>query len=146
MLRRTCLFLLPLTGLVVGCKPMPVAGPALEPPAINLPQAARGLDASEASAWIQASSSPTILDVREDWEIRKFGGIPGAVWADFLNDQRFEEAVAKLDSSRPCLVYCALGGRSRQAVARLAAKGFTDLSWLEGGFEAWVQSEKPVRR
>lgn len=140
------LFLLLLTGLAVGCKPLPVAEPALEPPAISLPQSVKVLNAEQAAAWIEAGPGRTILDVREDWEIRKFGALPNSVWADFLNKQRFEDAVSKLDKSRPCLVCCAIGGRSRQAVARLAARGFTDLSWLEGGFEAWVQSGRLVTR
>lgn len=147
MSRRPRLFLLLLlTGLVVACKPLPEAKPALEPPAVSLPQSVKVLNAEQAAAWVQAGPGRTILDMREDWEIRKFGALPNSVWADFLNKQRFEEAVSKLDKSRPCLVYCAIGGRSRQAAAGLAALGFTDLSWLEGGFEAWVQSGRPVTR
>jgi rhodanese-related sulfurtransferase len=146
MSRRPRLFLLLLTGLAVGCKPLPLAEPALEPPAVSLPQSVKVLNAEQAAAWIQAGPGRTILDVREDWEIRKFGTLPNSVWADFLNKQRFEDAVAKLDRSRPCLVCCAIGGRARQVVARLAAMGFTDLSWLEGGFEAWVQSGRPLTR
>lgn len=146
MSRRTSLFLLPLIGLVIGCKPLPVDEPALEPPALILPGSVKGLSADQASASIQTVPGLTILDVREDWELRKSGGIPGAVWADFLNEQRFRDAVEKLDHSKPCLIYCAIGGRSRQAAVKLAADGFTDLSWLQGGLEAWIQSGKPVKR
>ncbi len=145
MSRRPRLFLL-LTVLAVGCKPLPETQPALEPPAVSLPQSVKVLKAEQAASWIEAGPGRTILDVREDWEIRKFGALPNSVWADFLNKQRFEDAVSKIDKSRPCLVYCAIGGRSRQAAAGLAALGFTDLSLLEGGFEAWVQSGRPVTR
>ena len=146
MSRRPRLFLLLLTVLAVGCKLLPETQTALEPPAVSLPQSVKVLNAEQAASWVQSGPGRTILDVREDWEIRKFGALPNSVWADFLNKQRFEDAVSKLDKSRPCLVYCAIGGRSRQAVAGLAAKGFKDLSWLEGGVEAWVQSGRPVIR
>lgn len=143
---RLRLFLLLLTALSVGCKPQPVPEPSLEPPAVSLPPSVKSLNAAQAATWIEAGPGRTILDVREDWETRKFGAIQNSVWADFLNKQRFEEVLAKIDRSRPCLVYCAIGGRSRQAVAGLAARGFKDLYWLEGGFEAWLQSGRPATR
>jgi rhodanese-related sulfurtransferase len=42
-----------------------------------------------------------------------------------------------LPKDKPLVVYCAKGGRSAQACAFLAAKGFKELYNLEGGIEAW---------
>jgi rubrerythrin len=42
-----------------------------------------------------------------------------------------------LDRSRPVLVYCAVGGRSRAAAQIMAGKGFDEVYNVSGGFKAW---------
>jgi rhodanese-related sulfurtransferase len=42
-----------------------------------------------------------------------------------------------LDRARPTVVYCAGGARSMIAASALAAAGFTDVSDLLGGYQAW---------
>lgn len=43
----------------------------------------------------------------------------------------------ELDPNGPTVVYCASGGRSSVAASWLRAKGFSDVSDLRGGYEAW---------
>lgn len=76
----------------------------------------------------------TILDVRQPGEYEE-GHIPGAklVPMPVLTD-RLDE----IDPSKPVLVYCAIGGRSRVAAQTLAGKGHDQVINLAGGFKAWT--------
>ena len=136
----------PVLLLLSACTPPPPAEVRTEPPAIILPDSVKQLTAEQAAALIQSTPDLVILDLREDWEIKNQGRIAGSVWADFLNDQRFTEATAKLDPTKPCLLYCAIGGRSKLAAEKLAGEGFTHLSLLTGGWEEWLRAGKPVQK
>ena len=75
-----------------------------------------------------------VVDVRNPGELDR-GTIPGAVnlpLASLL--VRCDE----LDRSRPTVVYCAGGYRSSIAASLLAAGGFSDVSDILGGYEAWA--------
>jgi rubrerythrin len=43
----------------------------------------------------------------------------------------------EIDSDKPILVYCAIGGRSRVAAQMLSGKGFKEIYNLSGGIKAW---------
>ena len=134
----------PVLLLLSACTPPPAAEVRTEPPAIKLPDSVQQLTADQATALIQSTADLVILDLREDWEIKKEGRIAGSVWADSLNEERFNEATAKLDPAKPCLLYCAIGGRSKLAAEKLAGKGFARISLLSGGYEAWLKEGKPT--
>ncbi len=76
----------------------------------------------------------TILDVRQPGEYEE-GHIPGAklVPMPVLTD-----SLGEIDRSKPVLVYCAIGGRSRIAAQTLAGKGYDQVINLSGGFKAWT--------
>jgi rhodanese-related sulfurtransferase len=81
-----------------------------------------------------------LLDVRRPDEVAQ-GVIPGA------KHIVLDELPAKADmllKDKPLVVYCAKGGRSAQACAFLAAKGFKELYNLEGGIEAWQKEDGEV--
>jgi rhodanese-related sulfurtransferase len=136
----------PVLLLLSACTPPPAAEVRTEPPAIKLPDSVQQLTADQSAALIQSTPGLVILDLREDWEIKKEGRIAGSVWADYLNDQRFTDATTKLDPAKPCLLYCAIGGRSKLAAEKLTPKGFTRLSLLSGGWEEWLRAGKPVQK
>jgi len=147
MPRRPLTFLLPLvSSLLIACSPPPAAEVRTEPPAVKLPASLKQLNVEEAAALIQATPNLVIVDLREDWELKKQGRIAGSLWADSLNEQRFNETIAKLNVTQPTLLYCAIGGRSKLAAEKLAAKGFTQISFLNGGLEAWLAAGKPVQK
>lgn len=75
----------------------------------------------------------TILDVRQPGEYEA-GHIPGAKLVPLpeLTD-RLEE----IDPSKPVVVYCAIGGRSRVASQTLSGKGYDHVINLSGGYKAW---------
>ncbi len=95
---------------------------------------------------MQSTPDMVILDAREEWEIKQNGRIADALYVDYLNGGRFTENTAKLDPMKPTLIYCAIGERSRLGAAILNKKGFTQLSVLSGGFEAWLTQGKPIQK
>jgi rhodanese-related sulfurtransferase/rubrerythrin len=77
----------------------------------------------------------TLLDVRQPFEYED-QHLPGAV---LIPLPQLADSLAELDSGKPIVVYCALGGRSRMAARLLANQGFRDVYQLEGGIEAWEE-------
>ena len=75
----------------------------------------------------------TILDVRQPGEYEE-GHIPGARLVPLA---ALTDSLDEIDSTRPVLVYCAIGGRSRMAAQTLAGKGYDQVINLSGGFKAW---------
>ncbi len=82
------------------------------------------------------------LDVRTPGEVSR-GQIAGATNVD-VNDPSFDRKVKLLDRKRPIFVYCAVGGRSREASERLAQMGFEHVYDLSGGMNAWKSAGLPV--
>src|SRR5690349_13273541 len=64
-----------------------------------------------------------LVDVRTPDEFSK-GHIAGAVNNDWLEDG-FLDRAKTLDKSKPVLLYCAVGGRSEEAMAAMKKAGFT---------------------
>jgi|SRR5688572_8337984 len=76
-----------------------------------------------------------ILDVRTKGEVAK-GSIDNHVHLDIFNDN-FESEIDKLDKNKPVYVYCAVGGRSSEAMQMMNKKGFKEVYNLAGGYTAW---------
>ncbi|MEZ5100772.1 MAG: rhodanese-like domain-containing protein [Thermoleophilia bacterium] len=92
------------------------ASPAAEPESAVAPPAPPALDA-------------TIVDVRTPGEFAA-GHVAGAVNIDVQADD-FDDRIAELAKDGAYVVYCRSGNRSAQAVERMRAAGFTDLT--DGG-------------
>lgn len=78
----------------------------------------------------------TLIDVREPVE---FAGefIPGA---QLIPLSKFDpRAIPPLEETT-LVLYCRSGSRSMQAAQKLLAAGFSQVTHLEGGIEAWKQS------
>lgn len=75
----------------------------------------------------------TLLDVRQPDEYKQ-SHIPGAKLIPIAD---VGERIDELDSAKPTIVYCAIGGRSRVASQMLAGKGFREVYNLSGGIKAW---------
>lgn len=90
------------------------------------------------------------LDVRESHE-RAQGYIPGSHHAprgflEFIVDPEGPMHNPALSSGKPVIVYCGSGGRAALAGKTLVDMGVSQVSNLEGGFQAWVQSGGDVER
>ncbi len=81
----------------------------------------------------QKEGAYTLLDVRQPWEYEE-DHIPGA---KLIPLAELKDAVTELDSARPTLVYCAVGGRSRVAAQLLSGMGFKEVYNLSGGIKGY---------
>lgn len=97
-------------------------------------QQVKDVDVKAAKAMID-KGGVTILDVRTPAEYQA-GHIAESVLANY-NDPAFESMIAKLDKSKPVLVYCAAGGRSSRAAKLMSEKGWKNVSNMLGGMGAW---------
>lgn len=93
---------------------------------------------------LRSGTNTVVLDVRTPEEFSA-GHIPGAINID-VNSPEFAGKVAKLDTNKTYLVNCALGGRSVKACSKLAPLNFGKLYNLQGGYDAWEKSGKPVEK
>ena len=74
---------------------------------------------------MEADSDYILLDVRRDDEFEE-GHIPGAI--NIPNESIGTEEIAELpDKNQTIYVYCRSGNRSKQASARLAELGYTNI-------------------
>jgi rhodanese-related sulfurtransferase len=55
-----------------------------------------------------------------------------------------KEASSAWDRANGLTLVCKTGRRAEQARQQLAANGFTDLSIVEGGVDAWRTARKPL--
>ena len=61
-----------------------------------------------------------------------------------IYEPSFETNLAKLDKEKPVAVYCKVGGRSGQAMAKMQELGFKEVYNLKGGMDAWKSAKKPT--
>jgi phage shock protein E len=86
----------------------------------------------------------TVLDVRTADQF-EHGHIAGAQNIDFCKISEFEAKLKEMDKSKPYLVHCQLGARSRKSLKVFKKLGFETIYYLEGGLGAWQAAGKPVQ-
>jgi hydroxyacylglutathione hydrolase len=89
-----------------------------------------------------ANGKPTVIDVRGRSEWNE-GHIPQAQHI-FLGD--LMDRVNELRRDEPIVVHCQSGTRSSIGASLLKARGFSDVSNLAGGIDAWRKAALPVTR
>lgn len=100
------------------------------------------VDAPSFQAEAQADPTGVIIDLRTDEEIAT-GYIEGAVQLDFY-EPTFEASLGDLDPEVHYLVYCNSGNRSAQAIRMMKDAGFTTVTELDGGIQAWTAAGLPT--
>lgn len=85
-----------------------------------------------------------LIDIRTDGEVRH-GMLPHATQMN-ISTSKFGEQVATLDKNRPVFLYCAGGGRSKQAANSLSAWGFNVIYELNEGYDSWEKDNLPVEK
>lgn len=93
------------------------------------------VNSSTAREMISSADDLQILDVRTDGEVNQ-GMIEGARHID-ISKANFSDELKKLDKSKPVLVYCAAGGRSKRAQEVMKEVGFEEVHNLSGGYNNW---------
>ena len=93
------------------------------------------ISVADAAPLLRSEKPPRLIDVREEdeWTVAHIAGaelLPLSQWPDV--------AVEKLtDKAQPLLIQCHHGGRSAHAASWLIEQGFTDVTNLAGGIDAW---------
>jgi rhodanese-related sulfurtransferase len=87
-----------------------------------------------------------IVDVRTEEERRSRGYILNSVNYDYFHGQKTLDAIAKLDPAKPCIVYCAIGGRAQFIAVEMHKLGFKNILLLKGGFNAWTASGQAIAK
>ena len=93
-------------------------------------------------AAIACATPPRLIDVREqgEWDHCRIPGaelIPLSQWPQI--------ALEKLtDKSQPLAMQCHHGGRSARATAWLLGQGFTNVTNVAGGIDAWSVEIDPA--
>jgi rhodanese-related sulfurtransferase/rubrerythrin len=82
-----------------------------------------------------------LLDVRQPKEYKR-GHLAGAVLIPVAD---LPERIHELNPQKTTIVYCAIGGRSRAAVAMLLEAGFREVFNMSGGIKGWngIEVEGP---
>ena len=76
-----------------------------------------------------------MLDVRTPEEYNA-GHLKGAINLNYY-DADFQKKLAAMDERKKVVVYCAVGGRSGQALTQMDALGFIYVLNMKGGYNAW---------
>ncbi len=100
---------------------------------------------ADAAAKLIVENKIIVLDVRTADEFAE-GHLAGAVNLDFLEGDKFEASVSKLDKTKSYLVHCQSGGRSGRSLKTFQKLGFESIYHLDGGFGGWQAAGKPVTK
>lgn len=97
---------------------------------------------AELAAWLADASRrrPLLLDVREPWEYQTCR-IDGS---RLVPMGEIPSRVSELDSATDVVVICHHGGRSMQVAMFLEKQGFSGVSNLAGGVDAWARTVDPA--
>jgi thioredoxin len=83
-----------------------------------------------------------LIDVRTPQEFAKYR-IKSAKNVDFKSPD-FRKEIGKYDKTKPALIYCLSGVRSKAAAEVFKEAGFKIIYELGGGINAWSKAEKPI--
>ncbi len=100
------------------------------------------LNVDDFDSMLQQSKDVQLIDIRSPQEFKNYC-IPGAQNIDF-NHANFRTVIDALDKTKPVLVYCLSGKRSKLAMKMLQKSGFTAVYELNSGINAWAQAGKPI--
>jgi rhodanese-related sulfurtransferase len=81
-----------------------------------------------------ADHAVTLIDIRNLGE-RELGAIPGSTHVPLA---QLLARLNEIPTAKPIVVHCAGGWRSSVAASLLRAQGFTHVSDLAGGYDAWA--------
>lgn len=100
----------------------------------------------EALSAVTSDASSTLIDVREDAEIKEVASTVAKCFPmSNLNPETFA-ATSGINKDKALYVMCLSGGRSQRVAAALAAAGFSNLTNVAGGIKAWQAAGLPVKK
>lgn len=142
MLKNVPLLLL-LGGALVSCGVESNTVVATSPETSAVTPVNRRLDGAAAAAMLTQNPQVQVLDVRTAQEFQS-GHLSQAQHLDFY-DPTFGQRLQTLDTAQTYLVYCAVGGRSRDAVRQMETLGFRHVYDATDGFDALQRAGLPTQ-
>jgi len=94
--------------------------------------------------FIQIKKNAIILDVRTQNEVDE-GYLANSVHMDYYASD-FKIKIAKLDKTKPILVYCHSGHRSGLTMTAMKEMGFSEVYNLEPGIVGWKAAGLPIEK
>ena len=101
---------------------------------------ARDISSREAKALLERNKNVFLLDVRTPQEFQQ-ASLKGAV---LIPIGEIERRLKEVPKSRPVLVYCAVGSRSRSAADFLARQGYAEVYTMSDGIVGWYRNGFPI--
>lgn len=98
----------------------------------------KSVDVAEFKSILEKNSEIQLVDVRTEDEF-KGGHIKNAKNISIASE-KWSSSIGNLDKTKPVLVYCLSGGRSKKAAAELKELGFREVIELDGGYLAWSKT------
>ncbi|XP_070692226.1 thiosulfate sulfurtransferase/rhodanese-like domain-containing protein 3 [Pempheris klunzingeri] len=99
-----------------------------------------------------AGRKSVVIDVREPWELREYGFIPGSVNVplgqvntalQLLPEEFKEKYGGEMPQQTDNIVFTCLAGiRSKTALDTAASLGYNDVQHYPGGWQDWVKNEQ----
>ena len=105
------------------------------------PGSVREMSAAELKQKLDSGKGIKLVDVREEyeWDIANLGRFG----AKLIPLGEVAERMSEIDRDTEVVVYCRSGKRSESAIRHLQAQGFTNLTNLRGGINAWATDIDP---
>lgn len=106
--------------------------------------AAGSISVDALASQVEAGTAPMIIDVRSEDEYLA-GHVPGA---RLIPHDQVGEYLGDLASMKdePVVLYCRSGKRAGMAAEVLESNGFSQITILDGSFQAWSAAGKPVAK
>jgi rhodanese-related sulfurtransferase len=101
------------------------------------------IDATKTEQMLHDNKDVQLVDLRTPAEVEQIGYIESAIFINY-NSPDFAEKIALLDKEKPVIVYCAAGGRSPKAQAKMVEMGFKQVFDYAGGMKDWATKGKKV--
>lgn len=89
---------------------------------------------------MDAGNTPDLLDVRETWEY-EICHIDDSI---NISMSEVPTRISEINPEQDIVVICHHGVRSMQVASYLEAQGYTNVSNLAGGIDAWARTVEPV--
>lgn len=122
------------------------SAPPPQPAPVNLPAEVHEIAPDAVERHLVDHTDTLILDVRTEEERKTRGYILNSLHHDYFHGQKTLDALSKLDKTKPCIVYCAIGGRAKLVAVEMHKLGFKNILLLKGGFNAWTASGQAVAK
>ncbi|MCX2739017.1 rhodanese-like domain-containing protein [Pontibacter anaerobius] len=138
MMKRIPL-ILAVASLLASCSAESATNAQIESSAVPLSQTAEAakvqtIGSQAAKALLDQKKDVVVLDIRTPGEFNA-GHLANAQHLDFYQAD-FAQKLKALDPETPYLVYCAVGGRSREAVRMMQQLGFQQVYDATEGYAA----------